>query len=304
MSKESLILLPLILSLLIISECTVVRASTVLKYTIIVHSDSSATWIVDEQDVGISTSLSAFTSNVSLLLNEAKKNTQRNMTAEDFFMSINVSGSYEKVTYKFTWNRFAYLEDRQITVGDVFSVPNFFSYFYGDGEVYILYPSTYNVESVFPQPQLRNDSAQMIEWLGTVDFKVGQPEVILKEKLTPNLTDMISKYAVLILSFIAAISAVLLGLYYFRFWKRGLKKETTVSGLTLSSGNALEDDEEKVIRLLKGAGGQLRQSMIVDQCGFSRSKTSWLMKIMENKGKIRRENKGREKLVILQENQG
>jgi uncharacterized membrane protein len=298
------LLLSLILFILVLTECTVVQASTEREYTIVLRSDGSATWTVEEQGIDVSTSLSAFTSNVSFLMNEAMKNTERNMTAESFFMSINVSGSYEKVTYRFVWNGFAQVEDGQIAAGDVFAVPNFFSYLLGDGEVYILYPSAYNAVSVFPQPQVRNDSAQMIEWFGTADFKLGEPKIILKERPVPSLTDVINGYAVLVLSLIALISAGLISLYYFRFWKKGLKKETAASKSMLPSLNAMEDDEAKVIRLLRASGGQLRQSMIVDRCEFSRSKTSQLMKTMENEGKIRRENKGREKLVILLENQG
>ena len=61
----------------------------------------------------------------------------------------------------------------------------------------------------------------------------------------------------------------------------------------------MEDDEEKVVNLLKAAGGSLYQSAIADQCGFSRSKASKLLALMERKRKIRREKKGREKLVTL-----
>ncbi len=61
----------------------------------------------------------------------------------------------------------------------------------------------------------------------------------------------------------------------------------------------IEDDEEKVVNLLRAAGGSMYQSTIADHCEFSRSKTSKLLTTMENKRKIRREKKGREKVVTL-----
>lgn len=61
----------------------------------------------------------------------------------------------------------------------------------------------------------------------------------------------------------------------------------------------MEDDEEKVVKLLKSANGQLYQSLIAKHCSFSTSKTSELLTSMENKGIITRTQKGREKLVTL-----
>jgi uncharacterized membrane protein len=297
-------ILYLSLFFLILSQCTVVQASTVLKYTIEVQADGSATWIVEQRGTDVQPSLNAFSDNVSILVGAAKKKTQRNMSAESFFMSVNVSGSYKIVKYRFVWKGFSEVEDGRIAVGDVFTVSDFFSYFYGDGEVHIFYPSTYDVESVSPQPSVRNDSVQMMEWFGTLDFGVGKPKVTFEERLSPSFVDIVSKNAVLILSLLATLSAGLLGLYYFRFWRKRLKKEAGVPGPVLSGLDFIEGDEEKVVYLLRASGGRLHQSKIVDQCEFSRSKTSHLLKIMEDGGKIRRENKGREKIVFLLENQG
>jgi len=61
----------------------------------------------------------------------------------------------------------------------------------------------------------------------------------------------------------------------------------------------IEDDEDNVVTLLKAAGGRLYQSTITKKCGFSKSKTSELLTSMENKGIVRRQKKGREKLVTL-----
>jgi uncharacterized membrane protein len=43
----------------------------------------------------------------------------------------------------------------------------------------------------------------------------------------------------------------------------------------------------------------MHQSKIAEKCGFSRAKASKLLKVMENKAVIKREQKGREKMVTL-----
>lgn len=60
-------------------------------------------------------------------------------------------------------------------------------------------------------------------------------------------------------------------------------------------------DEAKVVKLLREAGGSLYQSTITKQLGFSKSKTSGLLKNMEKQGIVRRQKKGREKLVMFTE---
>jgi uncharacterized membrane protein len=62
---------------------------------------------------------------------------------------------------------------------------------------------------------------------------------------------------------------------------------------------SIENDEDKIIRLLKSAGGSLYQSAIAEQSRFSRVKTSNLLASLENKGIIKRYKKGRDKIVTL-----
>jgi uncharacterized membrane protein len=58
-------------------------------------------------------------------------------------------------------------------------------------------------------------------------------------------------------------------------------------------------DADRVIDLLRNLGGQAYQSMITDRLGFSKSKTSLLMKTMEQQRLVTRERLGREVLVTL-----
>ncbi len=60
-----------------------------------------------------------------------------------------------------------------------------------------------------------------------------------------------------------------------------------------------ETEEDKIVNLLQTKGSYQRQSIIVKELGFSKSKTSEILSNMEEKGLIERHKKGREKLVVL-----
>lgn len=293
----------LLLFFFIVSQCKMAEASIQLTYTIEVNVDGSAAWIIEQKGIGIPTPIfGVFVKNVSLLISVAAEKTQRNMTAESFSMIYNVSGSYKIVRYYFVWKEFAKTENGQITIGDVFQVENFFSYLYGDGAVITSYPSEYAIEIVSPPPHERDDSINRLEWYGTVDFKEGEPKVVVfaKKPAFWNFMDIISKNAILIVSLAALTSGGFIGVYYFKFKRKMIKKRVDTE-LSLQGIPKIEDDEEKVINLLRNAGGRLYQSAIADSCGFSRAKASKLLKRMEDKGRIRREDKGREKIVTLLE---
>jgi len=53
--------------------------------------------------------------------------------------------------------------------------------------------------------------------------------------------------------------------------------------------------------VLRSNGGSAYQSTIIEQCKFSKSKTSELLSALEKKGTVRRYKKGRDKIVSLNE---
>jgi uncharacterized membrane protein len=63
----------------------------------------------------------------------------------------------------------------------------------------------------------------------------------------------------------------------------------------------VETEEGKILKLLKSSSGSLRQSAIVEQCRFSKAKTSQLLALLEKKGIITRYKNGRDKIVNLTE---
>ncbi len=276
-----------------------------LEYRIEVRADGSATWIVEHvfvkgQDEAMFAQLSNpiyfsdnFVENIKSLVNATKEETDRmNMAVEDFVMMVNVSGSYSIVKYQFHWSEFGETEDTQIEIGDVFEVEGLF--LYGEGTVNIEYPTEYMIKGVSPRPNEK--SGQTLTWYGTRDFETGEPRIVLKEKAASGFIEIAKENALTIASLIALVGVSSISVYYFRL----RKKEAVVAKPPMPpSVLGIEDDEEKVVNLLRAAGESMYQSAIADHCNFSRSKTSKLLTAMEAKGKIKREKRGRERVVTL-----
>jgi len=284
-----------------------VRAAYQLEYRIEIHPDGSATWVIEHrfvkgEDEALFRQLSdptyfseTFVKNIKSLVRSATEETGRgNMTVRNFVMTASVSGNYSFVKYQFYWTEFAETENSRVEIGDVFEVNGVF--LYGEGTVKIVYPSDYIAESVSPRPHA--DSNQTITWYGIEDFGTGEPNVVLREKATFGFVDVIKENAFIIGGLITLIGVGSTSLYYFKMRKKEMKEIVSAQAPVPPSILGI-DDEESVINLLRAAGGSLYQSNIADQCRFSRSKTSKLLATMESKGKIRREEKGREKVVTL-----
>jgi uncharacterized membrane protein len=275
-----------------------------ITYTIQVQNDGSAIWIVD-QVVDSNASLDTmqnFQNRVTSLAATASNATGRDMAVEGESLEFSPSGSYIAVEHRFTWTNFGKVEDTRITIGDVFQVQEFFVQLYGDGEVYMTYPSQYAVETVSPAPSERNDSLQSLQWLGTNDFG-GSTLIVLKERSAAGgFMNTLAQNAALIvgLAAFAIVSAV--GFYMFRHNRKKVRAPETALPKNFLG---IENAEEKTLKLVKSSGGSLYQSAITSQLGFSKAKTSQLLGVLEHKGMIRRYKKGRDKIVVLlEENSG
>jgi uncharacterized membrane protein len=109
-----------------------------------------------------------------------------------------------------------------------------------------------------------------------------------------------SALIVAVLAIAVAASLVGVGFYMVRRNKQKTKKGimAPVAGTTLT-----ESDEEKILKIIRNAGGILNQTAIAEQCRFSKAKTSQLLATLEQKGVIKRFKKGRDKIVTLTEKQ-
>jgi len=298
MTTKQYLTVVLILALISSFKCPKVLGLYELQYVIEVHSDGSALWIIEEKGINLQPDLDEFIRKVQKLVSMAQTLTQRNMSvpSDSFFMSSNVSGSYRIIKYSFLWKGFAQVRESEIMIGDIFNLEDFFSYLYGNGAVSIKYPIGYRIENVSPPPHEKDDTALTLQWYGIEDFKLGEPKILLKsESSSPS---PIEKNLALIVILLALVLGVTLGLYYF---KTKEKIEQRNYDATEEFSEKFESEEEMIISLLRASGGRIRQSAIAEKCGFSRSKTSKLLKRLEEEGKIEREVKGREKIVSLPE---
>lgn len=294
----------LLLLFTVLLHCETVYGACQREYLIEAHVDGSAAWTVEhrflfetEQDEILYrqysnlTYFSHFQTNVRQVLDMARNATGReDMNVEDFKMEIDVFDSCKIVRYKFDWSNFAESDGTQLKIGDVFQVNGLF--LLGDGGLSIICPSAYFVKMVHPEPNVFAD--QMLTWYAVTDLKMEELTVVF-EKETGSMIGALIKNASLIIGLITFFGGISASLWFF-FKFRKKKKEATYGPVVIPE---IEDDKEKVIAVLRDAGGYMYQSTIADKCGFSRSKISKLLKTMEEKEIIRRYKKGREKMVML-----
>lgn len=273
------------------------------KYIIEVHGDRSVTWIIEhrflietEEDQILFfkysnlTYFSDFQRNVRQLLDLAKNVTGRDdMDVENFEMNVNFFDSYKIVTYKFDWINFSEEYEGQIKMKDVFQVQELF--LLGDGRLDIVFPSEYVVKEAYPKPNVLDEHT--LTWYAVKDVEMADLTVIF-EKETGSILDVLVENLPVFLGVVVFFGGVSILWFFFKFRR---KKEEVAYGKVIVA--EIEDDEDRVIDFLKKAGGYMYQSTLADQCGFSRSKISKLLKAMEEKGIVRRYKKGREKMVAL-----
>lgn len=273
------------------------------QYTVQVKSDGSAMWTVT-QFSGINSpadTWAGFQERVFNLVNAASSVTHRAMEIDENSLQINTIISAESKTseYTFTWQNFAIVEGGEMLIGDVFEVNNFFGQLYGDAALELSYPSEFSIKSVYPPPYERQDTSKTLRWSRTQDIVNSKPSIILTrngQSGNGNSLDL-QQYAVTGLA--SAVGIGLLLLAFFKFKQHKTNKQS--ASLVLAEKTAIESEEDKVLNLLKSAGGSMRQSAITEQCRFSKAKTSQLLSSLEKRGNITRYKKGRDKIVTLKE---
>ncbi len=181
----------------------------------------------------------------------------------------------------------------------MFSVNNFFAQLYGDAALQISYPSTFSVKSVTPTPYQRDDSDQMLDWARTQDLVNGKTSIILTSAPANQNSTLNGWQQYAIIGIIVAVGVGLSAVGFYRFKQRKVSK-SAATVISAESSEA-ETEESKILKLLKSSGGGMRQSAIVEQCRFSKAKTSQLLGGLEKKGSVTRYKKGRDKIVNLTE---
>jgi uncharacterized membrane protein len=103
---------------------------------------------------------------------------------------------------------------------------------------------------------------------------------------------------------VAVLGSVALGAVTISFLilkQRIKRKEKLLKSDEFSSRQEIENDQEKILQLLRSSGGNLKQSEVCQKLRFSRAKTSLLLAEMEKNSLVRRRKKGRNKIVFLME---
>ena len=274
----------------------------VVEYQIQINSDLSASWIIMVvSDVNATVdSWESFQQKIFLLVEAAANVTGREMAIAPETINMETTISWEtqsKTTqFSFKWLNFSVPEGEGLLVADVFSVPSFFGWLYGDGRLLITYPVGYSLLEVSPSPDKTDIDTRKMEWFRTQDFLNGSPSVLVGADDSSSGSGWVSY---LVLGLVLA-SAVIASLAWFFFFRR--RRLETVHAAEAPAGITLsESDEDRVIKFLRSSGGSVHQSSVNEQFGFSKAKTSQLLSSLERKGVVARYKSGRDKIVTLTE---
>jgi uncharacterized membrane protein len=281
------------------------------QISIQIHTNGSATYIyrrifilVTEDDLAlfeqylsgfdIKRELLEFSNITHFMVNLASSSTNRTMNARNFNVSAyilqTITGLRGIIEYKFFWIGFASVKNGEIHVGDVFEVS---LVLLENNELDIFYPEGYTIVEIDPAPTYIKETERLLIWIGPKKFEVNTPSIKMVRK-TSSFFYYLQTYG-LVIGMLALGASLLIVFYKFRTANRKEEKFEQVSSVIFE----IESDMDKIIKILKEKGGFSRQSTLVEKLGLSKSKVSEILSNMERKGLIRRQKKGREKIVIL-----
>ncbi len=226
--------------------------------------------------------LETYTKEMSDYVAQSKIATKRSMFASDFDLIYSLSktptGNYGTITYKFTWNGFAKVDNGKIFIGDVF----FEGIVLLEGSTFIIkMPSGY--EALDSRPKSDKVEEDQVIWEGKAyrEFKAGEPAVVLAEKSF----DITHLATIALLIIIAAIAV--------------LKRDSLMSLIGKITKESIPETDEALILALLEPRGEMYQSEIVEKSGFSKSKVSLLLEDLKQKDRIVKIRKGKENLIRL-----
>jgi len=288
-------------ALILVTACSEgVQAQTYTHYKIQLNTDGSAVWTITQVS-GINGTIDTwvgFQEKVATLLAASETHAHRPMSVDvsSLQMTTSITSTNSKTTnYIFTWLNFSSTDDGQVNVGDVFAVPGFFNLLYGDGGLQVNYPPSWMVKSVAPTPDQRDDSSQMLQWLGTQYFATDKPSILFNTQ--KSSLDVFQLQTALLIGVFSVIAVVVASSFFVVYRRKKKRGAATLPFPPITP--MVETEEEKVLRVIRLNGGSLYQSAITEQCHFSKAKTSQLLTALEAKGIVRRYKKGRDKIVNL-----
>ncbi|MDI6897521.1 helix-turn-helix transcriptional regulator [Methanocella conradii] len=234
--------------------------------------------------------------------------------AQPYALSDNASITYGVVRYEFTWTGFAMSAGGSLEVGDAF-VDGFL--LNNDDSITFILPAEYTIKSVSPACDEMRDSYQpQVKWMGRSAngtearlFSSGEPAIIMERMQAPAFS--VEWWALVPVSLISAALGFAAAYTLFRRRRSRTPEETYADGDmpmpdsgSVTPSPALDEgrymsDEEKIIKYLEEAGGQMFQSDLVRKTSFSKSKLSMVLSGLKDKGMIVKIKKGKENLIRL-----
>ncbi len=300
MNNRQTICLIIAIATLLLIPIQLVQSQDYYVYNVQVKADRSAVWTITEFTSANATveTWENFQQKIFNLIESASTATHRPMDIDEGSLQINTTLSLDsKITeYTFVWQNFTATNNKELVFGDVFQVNNFFGQLFGDAALQLSYPDAFNVRSVTPQPYQRDDALHLLKWARTQDLANANVNVVLAsdDQSTGGSNPLQSNiFSIAIAAIVIPVSAI--GFYAFKKRRNNNQQTSTAP----SQPSVIETEEDKILKLLKTAGGSMRQTEITERLGFSKAKTSQLLTALEGRGLLARYKKGRDKIVTV-----
>lgn len=237
--------------------------------------------------------IAAFEERMTGVVANANESLARPMAAGEFRAETYVEEAPQRwgvIAYEFRWDGFAAGGDGSVTVGDVFG-GNFF--IEENSVLKIALPADHDVETVEPAPDRRTD--RTLEWEGPTSFADGQPHLVAATGDGTGLP--LATIGGVVLALLVVPAGVLA-------WRRGVfdqSDDATDERVPESRKPDPEPvtDEDRVENVLAASGGRCKQSRIVEDLDWSKSKTSRVLSRMAEEDRITKRQIGRENVIEL-----
>lgn len=273
--------------------------------------------------------LGDFINKTEHIIRKASEITGRNMDAQAYdFRVYNITLptiSFGVIEYCFKWINFAKVEENRIEIGDIFSG----GFYLAKNDILeINLPENYSTISLAPEAD--KIEGRKIIWYGPKNFESNQPNAILSyvtitQTSLPTLTTIKETTSFTYstetkeethtietttpqtsTTLIETTTTGFVGIPVLTFLFVTLAALAIIASIpiikrikTKPLPEELRADEELIIRLLREAGGIMSQSDIKKKTGFSKAKTSMVLKSLYQKGLIEKTRKGREQIISL-----
>jgi len=279
--------------------------------------DATAANGTDKYKTDFESSMKEYVARISTEAGRPMEVQDVNVTVEKsqpYTTSDNGSVTYGVIRYQFTWTSFAMARGDILEVGDAFVDGMVLN---RDDSVRIILPAGYKILSVSPAYDDFNDKYQPeITWYGNSVNSTGQSARIFASG-EPSVTIQQESGSLFSFGWWVLIPAILLsvligfGAAYLLYHKKEtpyVPPETAIEPTATEqpasppqqAGNErYMSDEEKIIKYLEEAGGQMFQSDLVKKTDFSKSKLSMVLSELKEKGRIIKIKKGKENLIRL-----